>query len=228
MNRIQLILAVLVLAFFLGTSSGFASVSAIQDQLRVIQLKLIKERLKLIQEQTLKLKVEQPPAPASKPEPTQPPEEMLKTLEQQKRLLEQVVASLRPKAIEDETNRIDKRLKDIRTELDTATDVRLSELQKELATLLVDQARVERQTRDLLEESLKARQAVLLRDQVLRLQEKIQLLPRPVAKPVVETKVETPTDVKLKIIKEQIEKAQLKLLQTQIKAVTEKIQQIKK
>ncbi|QQG45484.1 MAG: hypothetical protein HYW89_00905 [Candidatus Sungiibacteriota bacterium] len=228
MNRPQLILAVLLLAFFLGTSSGFASVSAIQDQLRVIQLKLIKERLKLIQEQTLKLKVEQPPAPAPKPAPTPPPEEMLKTLEQQKKLLEQAVASLRPKAIEDEANRIDKRLKEMRTELDTAGGGRLQELQKELVLLLEDQARVEAQTRELLEESLKARQAVLLREQVLRLEERIRLLPRPVAKPKVEAAVQTPTDVQLKVIKEQIEKAQLKLLQTQIKAVTDKIQQLKR
>lgn len=228
MNRPQIVIALLLLFFLLSTSAGFANISAIQEQLRTIQLKLIKERLKLIQEQVLKVNVPPPVAPSPAVEPVQSAEELMKNLERQKTLLEQAVASLRPKAITDETNRIEKRLMEINEELKEATGTRLVELQKELTVLIGDQEKLQREVRELLEESLKAHQAALLKDQITRLEEKIRLLPRPVVKAPEAAVAETPQSVQLKVIREQIEKAQLKLLQLQVKAITEKVQTIRR
>src|SRR3989344_7411346 len=114
MNNLSVILAVLVLLFFVSTSSGLASVSSIQENLREIQLKLIKEKIKLIQENILDLGKKRPeelaaplpPAPASVPTR----EELAASLKTQVAALEGVIASLRPRALEENVARIEKRI----------------------------------------------------------------------------------------------------------------------
>ena len=49
-TRAPIIFALLMLLFFVSTSAGFADVSSIQEQLRGIQFKLIREKIKLLQE----------------------------------------------------------------------------------------------------------------------------------------------------------------------------------
>ena len=46
-------ISLLVLLFFVSTSGGFADISSVQEQLREIQLKLVRERAKLIQQEIL-------------------------------------------------------------------------------------------------------------------------------------------------------------------------------
>ena len=122
MNRLTLIVASLLLLFFIATSSGFANVSAIQEKLREIQVKLIRERLKLIQEEVSKVgeRRAEELAPQRAIEAPASREELSRRLEGQIRSLEEVIVGLRPKAVEEETARIEGRLSEIRAELETA------------------------------------------------------------------------------------------------------------
>lgn len=223
MNRTTLIVAILLLLFFVSTSSGFANISAIQEKLREIQLKLIKERVKLLQEETSKVGEKRAKelaqqriieTPASR-------EELSQRLAEQIRTLEGAVITLRPKAVEEETARIETRIQGIRAELEIASGNRLVELRDELETLLSDYNRLQGYVTSSLEESLAQKQVLLLSEQVRVLQERVRILPRPVA--VVPPKAEEDEQAKIKALQEEIEKARLKLLQQQVRALQEKI-----
>lgn len=221
-NRAPILFALLFLLFFVSTSAGFADVSSIQEQLREIQLKLIREKVKLLQEGILNVRPAPPaPLPAAPPAPTEPQptrEELSHTLEEQIRTLQGVVATLKPRAVEEEAAEIEGRIAAIGVELKTASDARLVSLQDELQNLIARHAALEKEVRQELDDALKYKQAVLIGQQIRTLQEKVATLPRiPAPAPV-----QTPDAGS---IRETIEKLQLKLLQAQVKAIQEKVGQ---
>lgn len=226
-KNLTIILAVLVLAFFVSTSSGLASVSSIQEKLREVQLKLIKERIKLIQESILdlgkkrtdELRAPLPPAPA--PVPTR--EELEASINAQVLALERVIASLRPRALDENVARIEKRIAAINEEFKTATGERLRELQAELVILMQEYTKIQQEVSASITDAIKERQAIILREQIRLLEEKIRTLPRPVPAPV--SIVSSPEkQAQFNAIQEQIEKIRLKILQEQIRAIQGKIQ----
>jgi len=229
MNRLSLVVSLILLTFFVGTSSGFASLSAIQEKLREIQVKLIGEKIKLLQEQIIragqkKLQEISPPPPPAVPEAVSR-EELSRNLEEQIKTLGNVIASLKPKAVEEETARLEKRIGEIRLEIESATGKRLFELQDELGQVLSDYNILQLQVTQSLEESLKQKQVTIIQEQIRLLQEKVRILPQPVA--VVPKNGALREQQKLKELQEQVEKARLKLLQAQIKVIKEKIEKIK-
>lgn len=231
MNRILLGVSIVALSllflFFISTNFGFADISSIREKLRELQLRLIKERVKVLRGEVEKVGSEKLRESQTLP-PTEPPvarEELAKRLEDQIRILEGVVASLKPKAIEEETGRLDKKIAEIRSALDTAEGERLVELQRELETVLVDYAKIEVEVKRSVEESLKQKQAAVIKEQIKILQEKILLVPRP--QPALPTKAEPQDQERVKALQEAIEKIRLKILQTQVKALQEKVGQVK-
>ena len=219
-TRLALLLVTLALLTIVSVSvqSGFATAS-IQDQLQSVQLKLIGEKIKLLQEKILAV---------GKPKPkvaeTMSREELQKSLETQVAALQEVVASLKPKAIEEETARIDRRISEINKESETATGERLLELQQEMEGLLADYGRLQGEVKAALDRSLQYRQALLLQEQAraLKIQvEKAQAAPKAQAAAPAKT-------VDVSAIRAELEKAKLKLLQTQAAAIQEKINTLKK
>lgn len=230
-QRATILVAVLLLGLFLGTSSGFASLSIIQDQLRSIQLKLIHERLKLIQEKVLEVKTvsDQPVVAPPIPEKEPNAKELSQTLQGQIRVLEDIVKNLKPKALEEETLRLEKRLAEINEELRSASGNRLQELQSELAAVLRDYELLQGDVRASVEAAIKSRQAAVLREHIQTVQQKLNLVQiqekvaagLPAPKPV-------PADRStIAYLRESIEKVKLKLLQAQIKAIRENILKLK-
>ena len=121
-NKPALIFALLFLLFFVSTSNGFANVTAIQEKLRDIQVKLIGEKIKLLQERIYEVsadinKERAAAVPPPAPEPTLSREELAKSLENQIILLQVSIESLRPRAIEEEAIRIERRIADINRRL---------------------------------------------------------------------------------------------------------------
>jgi len=227
-NRAPLLFALLLLLFFVSTSAGFADLSAIQNQLQVIQLKIIGEKLKAIQQGVLGIATSPPPVapapvPTKAPEPTR--EELSRTLELQIRVLQGVVARLQPQAIAEETARIEQRIAQIGDEVKTATGDTLLALQDEMTRLVAEYETLQRQVRTALEDSIKHRQALVIGEQIRILQEKVNILPRqstaPVPNPVAEQQTATVKD-----IQDNIQKLKLKILQAQIQAVQEKVRQL--
>lgn len=227
MNRASLIFASLLLLFLVSTSNGFASISSIQEQLRDIQLKLIKEKIKLTEEKISEVRktIVLPPPPLP-PERLMSRDELERTLKQQITVLESVVQSLKPKAIDEEAVRLEKFIQRLNEEIKTAEGERFEELQDEVSEALDDYADLQQQVRQSLEDNLKAQQAALIREQVKVLQEKVRALPREAPRVVV---VPTPKGsneyekAQVKLIQDQVEKIRLKILQEQIKAIQEKI-----
>lgn len=226
-KNLTVILAVLVLAFFVSTSSGLASVSSIQEKLREVQLKLIKERIKLIQENILdlgkkrteELVIPLPPPPV--PVPTR--EELEASINAQVLALENVIASLKPRALDENVARIEKRIAAINGEFRTATGERLRELQAELVILMQEYTKIQQEVSIAISDAIKERQAIILREQIRLLEERIRILPRPVPAP--STSALTPDkQAQFNAIQEQIEKIRLKILQEQIRAIQGKIQ----
>lgn len=230
-QRATILVAVLLLGLFLGTSSGFASLSIIQDQLRSIQLKLIHERLKLIQEKVLEVKTvsDQPVVVSPIPEKEPNAEELSKALQGQIKVLEDIVKNLKPKALEEETLRLEKQVVEINEELRSASGNRLQELQSELAVVLRDYELLQGEVRASVEAAIKSRQAAVLREHIQTVQQKLNLVQiqkkaadgLPAPKPVPEDR-STVT-----YLQESIEKVKLKLLQAQIRAIQDKILQLK-
>lgn len=221
-TRLHLVLALLFLLFFVSTSSGLANVSAVQEQLRGLQLKLIKERLKLVQEQILEAsrrKVEEEP-PLSR-------EELKARVENQIKALNDVVRDLKPRAIEEETSRLESRIVVINRELGIATGGRLRELQQELGGVLDEYAKIQGAVKQALKESLEQKQALLLQQQVRTLEEKIRLTPRVAPAPIQRPEALTAEDERVKALRENIEKAQLRLLQEQSRVIQRKIDELK-
>ena len=237
-NRAPILFALLMLLFFVSTSAGFANVSGIQEQLRGIQLKLIREKIKLLQEGIIKAGQEQVaerekksealmPVPLVKDEPNR--EELSRILEAQVRTLQGVVATLRPRAIEEETARIEKRIGEIKEAVKTATGAKLRNLQEELNSLFNEYEALQTQVRESLAESITYRQALVIGEQIRTIQSKIQVLPREIVKPVAKAEAAPPPAVNpaVKAVEAEVEKLRLKVLQTQIKVIQEKINQLR-
>lgn len=225
-NRAPLLFALLLLLFFVSTSAGLADVSAIQDKLRSLQLKIISEKLKLIQEGVLGLHTAAPvprlpAAPATPPEPTR--EELSRILEEQIKILQSVVASLKPKAIGEEATRIEQEIARIVEELKTASGDQLIALQDQLNKLVAAHDALIQQVRQALEDSLKYKQALIISEQIRILQEKINTLPRPSTAPNPLVQEQNTT---LMNIQDSIQKLQLKVLQAQVKVIQEKVNQV--
>lgn len=236
-NRAPILFALLMLLFFVSTSAGFANVSGIQEQLRSIQLKLIREKLKLLQESIIQvgqqrvseretLKQQSLPATLTKEQPNR--EELSRALEAQVKTLQGVIAALRPRAIEEETARIEGRINEIKQALKTAAGVKLRDLEEELNTLFAEYQALQEQVRQSLAESITYRQALVIGEQVRAIQAKVQVLPREIVKPVPQAKAAAPPAINpaVKAVEAEVEKLRLKVLQTQIKVIQEKINQL--
>ena len=236
-TRAPIIFALLALLFFVSTSAGFANVSGIQEQLRSIQLKLIREKLKLLQESIIKVGQQQVqerevakarplPLALTKSEPDG--KELARILEAQVKTLQGVIATLRPRAIEEETARIEKRINEIKDALKTAAGTKLRDLQDELNGLLGEYEALQEQVRQSLAESITYRQALVIGEQIRTVQAKVQVLPREIVKPVAKAEAAPPPAINpaVKAVEAEVEKLRLKVLQAQIRAIQEKIDQL--
>ncbi len=232
MSSKVLVIALLLLFFFVATSASFADLTAVQGQLRDLQLKLIGEKIKLIQEKIYEVRRPKPETLAATK--TMTVGELSQSLEMQIKALESVVASLRPRILDEETARIEQRIAAINSELQTASGTRLLELQDELRKAAADYQNLQQAVRVALEDSIKERQAVVLREQIRALQGKLVVVqaeefgrgaaPLAPGVPVPSRAVTTPTQV----VQGELEKAQLKLIQAQVKAIQEKILQMRR
>ena len=222
-KRATLVVAFLFLLFLVSTSSGLANISAVQEKLREVQLKLIAEKIKLLQNQIFNVGREKPAKPVLEPELSR--EELGSRLENQIKGLEELISQLKPRIIEEETARLEKEVARIYAEIRTATGERLLELQSELSVVLVDYGKIQEQVKVSVEESIRQRQALVLQEQLKILKAKVGAIPRgtpapvPVAEPVVKKNLEQ--------IQAELEKAKLKLLQTQAKAIQENIDKLR-
>ena len=225
-NRAPLLFALLLLLFFVSTSVGFADISSIQNQLQSAQLKLIGEKLKAIQQRILGIDAVPPPVvvspPPKAPEPTTR-EELSRLLERQIQVLQGVVATLQPQATGEELARIEKRIAKIGDEVKTANDDKALVLQDELNRLAVEHGVLEQQVRTALADSIKYKQVQVISEQIRILQEKITTLPRSsiAPNPLVQQHNATVKD-----IQDNIQKLQLKVLQAQVTAIQDKVNQI--
>ena len=207
---------------FVSLATGLASVSSIQEQLKSVQLKLIGEQIKLLQEKILGVGKEKPASVKVETEPVKSKEELSKSLGEQIKQLEEVVRVLRPKAMDEEVLRLEKKLAEISIAIGTAEGEKLVELQKEFNTEVANYNKLNLEVRKALDENIKAKQADAIREQIRSLQDKIRLLPT--AKPAPENGAKKAS---LELLQEQIKAVKAKLLAEQIKAVQEKINQLK-
>lgn len=236
-NRAPIVVALLLLFFLVSTSAGFANVSGVQDALRSVQLKLIQEKIKLLQQGIIdagKQQVEEREAAiaarrAAAPAPEAPPDRatLSRALEGQLRTLQNVVAALRPRAIDEEAARIESRIGEIKESVKTATGAKLQNLQDELNGLLREYDALQEDVRKSLAESITYRQALVIQEQVRAVQAKVQVLPTAQAAEA-PTPKSTATDETVKGIESQVEALRLRVLQAQIKAIQERINAIQK
>ena len=228
-SPILAIVLLLLFLFFLVSGNSFANFSSIQEQLKDIQVKIIKEKLKQLREQVLNIggiKKEADIKPVVKPpEPSLSAEELSRRLETQIKVLGEVINALKPRAIEEETARLDRRLQEINQEIQAAGGERLKILQKELEIVFKDYAKLQEETRKAVEDSLKQKQLSVLQEQVLLLKEKVLRVPKPpvikqevALKPPLSTESEE-KNKELQRLKEEIDKIKLKILQSQIQAI---------
>lgn len=236
-HRAPIIVALLSLFFFVSTSAGFANISSVQDALRSVQLKLIQEKIKLLQQgiidagrqQIREREAEEArravPAAATVSRPGR--QELALQLSRQIATLQSVVSALRPRAIEEETARIEKRIAEIKDEVKTAAGAKLRDLQRELNDLLAQYDALQEDVRASLAESITYRQALVIQEQVRAVQAKVQTLPV-----VPQAKAEAPpaasaNEETIKNIEKEVEVLRLKVIQAQIKAIQEKISALK-
>ena len=222
-------ISLLVLLFFVSTSGGFADISSVQEQLREIQLKLVRERAKLIQQEILNVSkqlAKTPPVSEAAPV-AMSREALAKDIEMQIAALENTVVSLRPRAVEEEAARIENRMREISAAIPKARGVDLLGLRAELQKLADEYEILQRTVQERLEESLRAQQVLLLRQQFLILKEKVETLPRaaPPSVPAVSAGAVAPSGG-FKTLDEQVQQLQLKVLQTQTKLLKEKLKQV--
>lgn len=222
-NSKSLLFSLLLLLFFLSTSAEFADISSIQKQLRVIQLKLIGEKIKLIQGEVSQIQPVR--MPSFSEESLLSRDELARRIEAQIATLESVVASLKPRAIVEETDRLEQRISQIREEIRIADGNRLSQLQEELVQIVYEYDNLQRDVTKSLEDTLKQKQVLVIQEQIKVLREKILMLPRETPM-VVSRRVPQEDQTQLKIIEDAIQKAQLKLLQTQIRIMQDKINKV--
>lgn len=234
-NRLAIILSVLLLFFFISTSEGFAQISAVQEKLRELQVKLIQVRVRALQEQIEEarqrrnLEVEEarqqavalPPVGRSR-------EEIAQSLQNQIVNLQEIVRSLEPRLIEEETERLERRIREINAEISSASGERLRELRAELQTILTDYARLQDRVREALETSIQHRRAVILQNQLNVLQERILFVPRTPTVAPVKPDPEAAVKVQIGVLQEQIDAIRVKILREQAKLIQEKIQTLQK
>ncbi|MEK7082218.1 MAG: hypothetical protein AAB915_00885 [Patescibacteria group bacterium] len=225
LNRAALIVSFLLLIFFVSTSAGFASVSSVQDQLRALQLKLVGEKIKQLQEAILNVGKPKPAEEEQSAKPTV--EEMQSRIQTQIRALESLVASFKPQVIEERAALLEARIDAINQEIQAATGSRLAELQSDLENALADYTALRRDVRSALEASLKEQQIAALRSQIRVLQEKVLLLPRPAPQAAVPAPSASSPSLQYSVLREELQKAKLKLIQAQSAAIQEKINQLK-
>lgn len=222
LNRTAVLFALLALLFFVSTSSGLADISAVQEQLRTVQLKLVGLKIKLLQEAITEVgKPDEVQQPVEVLEPVLSREELTQRIENQIVILESLITSLKPRALADRTAELEARIEAINQETKTATGERLEELARELEATLVDHQALQREVRDSLEVTLKERQVAVLQEQVNILQEKVSVLPHPALRE------QQPVGSDYPALRDQIEKAQLRLLQAKMKAIQEKIDELR-
>jgi len=201
-----------------------------------MQLKLIREKVKLLQQgiidagkqQIREREDAQKQAGASllvKAEPNR--RELEAALARQIATLQGVVNSLRPRAIDEETARIEKRIGEIKGNVKTASGIALRNLQDELNGLLAEYDALQNEVRAALTESITYRQALVIQEQIRAVQAKVQVLPVAKAAEIAPAKSNAATDATLKGIEDQVEKLRLKIIQAQIKAIQEKINTLK-
>lgn len=226
------VLVTLFAVFIFSAGDGLASsISAIQERLRDLQVKVIKEKLKLLQGKVLDLGKEKPKDERPPAEP-QPPtiEELSRSLEAQVKALEDVIRALKPRAVVEETARLEKRIAEINQELRTAGGSRLLELQEELKIVLKDYENLQKNVREALEESIKEKQVGLIREQIRVVKTKIQdlmLAPKKVSVPPPVSPDESAQKAQIELIQEQIRAVQLKVIKEQIKVIQERIKGFK-
>ena len=223
-NRTSLLFALLLLLFLVSTSAGFANVSSIQDQLRGLQLKIIGEKLKLIQEGILGIAPTPPEVAVIHPPVVQEmtPEQLADTLQKQVQVLEGIIGSLRPQAMAQEAARIEKEISEVQKQVAGATGDELLALQERLTQLTEDQVALEQSVRKSLEDSLKYNQALLIRDQIKVLHEKVNTLPHTPTGAAVSVPP-GPSQSQLQQVQDSIDKLRLKIVQAQIQAIREKV-----
>lgn len=233
-NRATLVIATLFLLFLVSTSSQFASISSVQEQLREaqlkLQLKIIGEKILTLQGEVLKVGKEEVVAVSPLPEAASR-EELEAGLENQIKMLETVVASLRPKAREEEIARIEQRVQEISQEVRTTNDEEaLQGLQAELEELVASQAALQAEVGNSLAEELKRQQALLLQAKVRELQVKLQTTSRApsVSQAAQSSGAKGFDPATLRLVQDEIEKVQLRLLQTKAKVIQEQINKIGK
>ena len=238
MNRLTIILSSLLLFFFLSTSGGFAQVSVIQEKLRELQAKILQASIRDLQEKIdaararRNLEVGEGKRIAS--EAAQPVvglsrEELAQSFSSQIQHLQGVVRSLEPRLIEEETARLEAKIKAINEEIPTATGSRLLELREELQKLLADYAKLQERVRQSLKDTIERNQAVILQNQLRQLQERALFVPRAPA-PAVSARPDPDAAVKVQVgvLQEQIDNLRLKILREQAKVLQEKIQTLQK
>lgn len=215
-----------VLVIYFGIN-GFAGISEVQEQLKSTKLKLIGEQIKLLQEKILGVNKGKPEPVKIVTESVKSKEELSKSLEEQIKQIEAVVRALRPKAMDEEVLRLEKKITEISVAIGAAEGEKLVDLQKEFNKAVTDYNKLSLEVRKALDENIKAKQADALREQIRALQDRIKLLPTAssVAK-AAETKDES-KKASLQLLQEQIKSIKAKLLAEQIKAVQEKINQLK-
>lgn len=239
MNNLLTTLSAVLLLFFLSTSSDFAQISAVQEKLRDAQIKLLKTRVSGLQGQidSVRLKRNQEIEDARRRADEEEArlaalpdrEKLAQDLNKQIQTLQQVVSSLRPRAIDEEAARIESRVQEINNEIATASGKRLLELRKELEKLLTEYDELQGEIRESLEESVRRNQALVLQNQLRALEEKVRLLPRAPAPEV--TPAPDPNaavKVQIGVLQEKIQSLQLKILREKARLIQGQIEQVEK
>jgi hypothetical protein len=228
-RRIAVLGIIFLLLFFVSFGTGFANISVIREQIKAVEVKILGERVRLLKEKILGI---QKPVPSPPSEPELSRRELAKSLENEIAALQRVTGELKPRMIQEETLRLEKRIAEINQAFERADskEVLLS-LQEELNNVLSEYEKLQEEIRSSLADSLRARQAVLLQEEIKLLREKILLIPRtpsPAVSPP--PAVSSALDIRAaaEAARNQIEKARLKLLQAQVKAIQEKIRSIQK
>ena len=139
MSNKVLTIALLLLFFFVATSSSMADLTAVQGQLRDIQLKLIGAKIKSIQEQIYGLNLS-PISAAPTVSGLQPVTtgELSKSLGEQIVALEKVVTTLKPRLLDEKTAELEQKIALINQQLPTATGSVLWDLRAELQKVAVE------------------------------------------------------------------------------------------
>lgn len=236
-NRAPIVVSLLLLFLLVSTSAGFANISGVQDRLRALQLKVLQEKARLIQQSIIdagKQQVKEKEDAKAKKEMTalavpEPDRAALEsTLQNQIMSLQNVVRSLRPRAIDEKTAQIEQRIGEIKTKVRAASGKALGDLQDELNGLLAEYDALQEEVKEQLAESITYRQALVIQEQIRSVQARVQVLPTAQAAAKEKAPSTAATETTVRGIEDKLEKLRLKLIQAQVKAIQEKINSLKK